>query len=70
MQAFLIVTYGLNCPTRDQTHVPCIKKQIPNYWAAREIPESVFLVQSQYSKMIKYNVLLNKIIYFNNKLNA
>ena len=66
---------GLSCPTRDQIHVPCIKKQIPNDWTTREIPESVFLVQSQYSIMIKYNnqlntVLLNAIIYFNNKLNT
>ena len=25
-------------PTRDQTHVPCIGKQILNHWTTREVP--------------------------------
>ena len=29
--------------TRDQTHVPCIGRQILNHWATREVPECWFL---------------------------
>ena len=29
--------------TKDQTHVPCIGRQIPNHWTTREIPEVLLL---------------------------
>ena len=28
----------LSSPTRDQTHVPCIGRQILNLWISREVP--------------------------------
>ena len=32
--------YLLGCfPTRDQTHVFCVGRQIPNHWTTREVPE-------------------------------
>ena len=30
--------WGLSSQTRDQTHVPCIGRQILNHWTAREVP--------------------------------
>ena len=30
--------WDLNSPTRDQIHVPCIARQILNYWTTREVP--------------------------------
>ena len=29
----------LSSPTRDQTHVPCIGRQILNCWTIREVPK-------------------------------
>ena len=30
--------WDLTSPTRDQTHVPCNRRQIPNQWITREVP--------------------------------
>ena len=30
----------------DQTHVPCIRRQILNYWTTREVPQAGFLKES------------------------
>jgi len=30
--------WGLSSPTRDQTQVPCIARQILNHWVIREVP--------------------------------
>ena len=44
----VVVVHGLSCPraceiflARDQTHVPCIGRQIINYWTTREVPVCV-----------------------------
>jgi hypothetical protein len=34
--------WDLSPPTRDQTHTPCIERQSPNHWAAREVPVDIF----------------------------
>ena len=31
--------WDLSSLTRDQTHVPCIGRQIPNHWTTREVPK-------------------------------
>ena len=31
-------TWDLSSPTRDQTHVPCIGRQILNHWTTSEVP--------------------------------
>ena len=33
--------WGLSSPTRDQMHIFCIARQIPNHWATREISKTV-----------------------------
>ena len=33
----LVAVHGLSGPTRNQTHVPCIARQILNHWATREV---------------------------------
>ena len=30
--------WDLSSPIRDQTHVPCIGRQILNHWTTREVP--------------------------------
>ena len=42
----VVVVHGFSCPaawaysqTRDQTHVPCIGRQILNHWTTREVPD-------------------------------
>ena len=35
--------WDLSSPTGDWIHVPCIRRQILNYWTAREVPECSFL---------------------------
>ena len=48
---FLIVEQGLSClqgmwdlsfPTRDQTQVLCIGRQIPHHWTTRKVPSFLF----------------------------
>ena len=34
---------GLSSPTRDRTHVACVRRQILNHWAAREVPKPLTL---------------------------
>ena len=31
--------WDLSSLTRDQTHVPCIERQVLNHWTTREVPE-------------------------------
>ena len=38
LAALLRGMWDLNYPTRDQTGIPCIKRQILNHWMAREVP--------------------------------
>ena len=35
-------TWDLRSPTRDQTHAPCVARQILNHWTTREIPQISF----------------------------
>ena len=35
--------WDLSSPTRDQTHVPCIARWIPNHRTTREVPGRMFL---------------------------
>ena len=49
VKASVVAAQGLAAPrhvesfqTRDQTHVPCVGRQIPNRWTTREVPESNF----------------------------
>ena len=37
------VIWGLNSPTRDQTHAPALGVWSPNHWTTREFPFQVFL---------------------------
>ena len=36
--------WDVSSPARDQTHVPCIGKQILNHWPTREVPRNVILM--------------------------
>ena len=36
--------WDLSSPTRDQTHVPCIGRQILNHWTTREVPRKMALI--------------------------
>ena len=38
--------WDLSSLARDQTHVPCIGRQILNHWATREVPDSVYIFSS------------------------
>ena len=35
--------WDLSSPTRDQTCVPCIGRQILNHWTAREVPNFLLI---------------------------
>ena len=37
--------WRLSSPIRDQTHIPCIRRQSPNHWTTREVPLVCFLAQ-------------------------
>ena len=41
------------CKTRDQTHVPCIGRQIPNHWTTGEAPENYSCVSLKIQKELK-----------------
>ena len=34
--------WDLRSPTRDQTHIPCIAKQILDHWTMRDVPGQLF----------------------------
>ena len=36
--------WDLRSPTRDGTHIPCIRRQVPKHWTAREVPNESFKV--------------------------
>ena len=35
-------------PTRDQTHAPCISRQVLNHWTTREVPVLTFGIQERH----------------------
>ena len=37
--------------TRDQTHVPCIGRQILYHWTTREFPDDLFLESTNFGKL-------------------
>ena len=54
------MTHGLSCsrhvgssPTRDQTLVPCIARQILNHWTTREAPTLVIIKRTLFSWLVE-----------------
>ena len=51
---FLAVQCGiwdLSSPTRGQTHIPCIGRQILNHWTTREVPPMVLFLMAKKLRM-------------------
>ena len=49
--------WGLGSPAKDQTHVPCLVRQILNHWTTREVPSPV-LLDSLFNVFIPYLTLI------------
>ena len=50
--------WDLSSPNRDQTHIPCIGRQILNHWTTREVPQTFYrqtLFRSRYKQMYQKN---------------
>ena len=41
---FPLSLWNLSSPTRDQTHIPCIARWIPNHWTSREVSDQGFFL--------------------------
>ena len=48
---------NLNSPTRNQSHIPCVARQILNHWATREVPEVCDLICKHLEIFIYFSVI-------------
>ena len=56
----------LSSPTRDQTQVPCIARQIFNYWTTREVPIFTFTQGKRRSRVLSNRFMVTQL--FNGRL--
>ena len=48
--------WELSSPTRDQTCIPCVGRQIPNHWTTREVPEIIILYWLTNGQDVEYSI--------------
>ena len=56
--------WDLSSLTRDQTHVPCIARQIPNHWTPREVPVIYYFMHASQTVLFTSISLISICLQF------